>query len=289
MGRYQIEERFYQFKNIIMKGNTHFSKEAYEAVKKLLLYLRSGLSREEQKVVRNRIRGFGFYLSDFGISTAEELEQLRLSGRITVEGYDGKAMPVQADRTVPKTFVPSMKPVDTADVVEFQVPEVEWNDIESLKRAGFQGFVPVRVVQNNAHCIPLQQGVYLIIRNSVSDPEFLETGSGGFFKGKNPNVSIADLQANWVENTKVVYIGKAGGIASSATLCSRLKQLFQFGSGKAVGHWGGRLLWQLADAQDLLVAWLPLEGIDAREFEARLIQAFRKSHGGRLPFANLTD
>ena len=39
--------------------------------------------------------------------------------------------------------------------------------------------------------------------------EFLAVGSGGHFKGKDPNISLADLKSNWVDNTKVVYIGKA--------------------------------------------------------------------------------
>ena len=43
-------------------------------------------------------------------------------------------------------------------------------------------------------------------------PNFLPVGTGGLFKGEDPNVSIAELQNNWVEGTPVVYIGKATSI-----------------------------------------------------------------------------
>lgn len=71
-------------------------------------------------------------------------------------------------------------------------------------------------------------------------PEFLSHGTGGFFKGKDPNVSITELETNWVENTCVVYIGKAG-----TTLQKRLNQYLKFGNGQNIGHWGGRYIWQI--------------------------------------------
>jgi len=94
------------------------------------------------------------------------------------------------------------------------------------------------------------------------------------------------LRANWVEGTPVVYIGKAGDPGSAATLRSRLGQYFKFGAGRNIGHWGGRYIWQLADAQDLIVCWLPLPHGLPSETETQLIQQFRNKYGTR-PFANL--
>jgi hypothetical protein len=47
------------------------------------------------------------------------------------------------------------------------------------------------------------------------------------------------LIANWVDGAEVVYIGKAD------QLKRRLTQFADFGGGKPIGHWGGRLIWQL--------------------------------------------
>ena len=61
----------------------------------------------------------------------------------------------------------------------------------------------------------------------------------------------------------------------------------RFGSGNEVGHWGGRLIWQLADADDLIVCWCETEE-DSRDVERNLIEKFTDEFGDR-PFANLAD
>jgi hypothetical protein len=85
-----------------------------------------------------------------------------------------------------------------------------------------------------------------------------------------------------------MYIGKAGGEASNATIKSRLKQYFGFGQGKNVGHWGGRLIWQLASSKSLIVCWKTLPNDDPRLFETQLIRNFVSEFKNR-PFANLAD
>ena len=76
--------------------------------------------------------------------------------------------------------------------------------------------------------LPDNKGVYLIFNADNKPVEFLTVGSGGYFKGKNPNISLVELKANWVDNTKVVYIGKA------TSLKLRLRQYFSFGQGKNI-------------------------------------------------------
>lgn len=153
------------------------------------------------------------------------------------------------------------------------------NDIES---AGFVGFKPIKDMKNGG-CkdLPDAPGVYMIIRKNSAEPHFLSVGSGGHFKDEDPNVPEDVLKINWVGNTCVMYIGKA------TRLKSRISQYMRFGKGKNVGHWGGRLIWQLSDADELLVAWKPVTE-DPRIVEAALINEFKTAYS-KLPFANLKD
>lgn len=163
-------------------------------------------------------------------------------------------------------------------------------DRQYFMNHGFEGFKTMRELMNGGkYSIPAQMGIYIVLREDHDVPIFLEEGTGGFFKGKNPNVLISELQANWVPNASVVYIGKAGGIGSSATLQKRLGQYLRFGQGANVGHWGGRYIWQLADSLDLVVCWKVLTNIDPQELEHQMISEFKNNHQGMRPFANLKD
>ena len=156
-----------------------------------------------------------------------------------------------------------------------------FNDIDEIKKAGFTGFKKMSELFLDSSMLPDNNGVYLVLNIDNKSGEFLTVGSGGHFKGKDPNISLADLKSNWVDNTKVVYIGKA------TSLRSRLRQYFSFGQGKNIGHYGGRLIWQIKYSKDLVVCWKSLT-TDPREFEADLIQQFVKTFGCR-PFASLAN
>lgn len=156
-----------------------------------------------------------------------------------------------------------------------------FNDIDEIKKAGFIGFKKMSELFLDSSMLPDNNGVYLVLNIDNKPGEFLTVGSGGHFKGKDPNISLTDLKSNWVDNTKVVYIGKA------TSLRSRLRQYFSFGQGKNIGHYGGRLIWQIKYSKDLVVCWKSLT-TDPREFEVDLIQQFVKTFGCR-PFANLAN
>lgn len=156
-----------------------------------------------------------------------------------------------------------------------------FNDIDEIKEAGFTGFKKMSELFLDSSMLPNNNGVYLVLNIENKPGEFLTVGSGGHFKGKDPNISLAVLKSNWVDNTKVVYIGKA------TSLRSRLRQYFAFGQGKNIGHYGGRLIWQIKYSSDLVVCWKSLS-TDPREFETELIQQFVKTFGCR-PFANLAN
>ena len=108
---------------------------------------------------------------------------------------------------------------------------------------------------------------------------FSDRSCGGWFKGNDPTVRQDALIANWVDDAEVIYIGKAD------QLKRRLTQFADFGAGKPIGHWGGRLIWQLANVEALRVAWKETPGRVPVEVEAELIAQFKLAHG-KPPFAN---
>ncbi len=164
---------------------------------------------------------------------------------------------------------------------------IDFNNIETLKKLGFVGFKSVTDLNHNPNILPNQMGVYIVLNLSKKKTEFLLKGVGGFFKGKDPNITLAELENNWVKNCKTIYIGKAGGISGKASLRSRINQYLKFGQGRNIGHYGGRLIWQLKNHADLVFCWLPLTDVEPRELEVRLLADFIQQYGQR-PFANLT-
>lgn len=164
---------------------------------------------------------------------------------------------------------------------------IDFNDINSIQKNGFLVFKSINELIDDISLIPEKRGVYFILYTNKTNPEFVTVGTGGHFKGRNPNVPINTLKENWVSNTSVIYIGKAGSITGSATLKSRLKQYFRFGQGKPVGHWGGRLIWQIKNSENLILCWKTLKNEEPRTIESELIQQFVSKYGKR-PFANLT-
>lgn len=157
---------------------------------------------------------------------------------------------------------------------------MNFTDIQSIQSSGFTGFKTIKQLRTEKTIIPKTNGVYLIL-NPHTDCSFLEIGTGGFFKGRNPNIEVELLKEKWVENSPIVYIGKA------TSLYKRLGQYFRFGEWKNVGHWGGRFIWQMANSSDLIVCWKETEE-NPREVEKLLIQEYI-NHYGKRPFANLVN
>lgn len=162
------------------------------------------------------------------------------------------------------------------------------NDISCIKKFGFTGFIPVCKLMKDPTIIPESKGVYMVLYIPDTVPVFLTRGTGGFFKGKDPNVPQSTLHENWVEGAKVIYIGKASGTSRYSTLKARIKNYLRFGQGKNASHWGGRLIWQLKDSNNLLICWKVLIDEDSRNVEKELILDFKNIYNKR-PFANLID
>ena len=165
--------------------------------------------------------------------------------------------------------------------------------LDDIKANGFKGFIEITDLRRDNKIIPADRGVYLILKTDRPH-KFLRSGTGGHFKKKNPNVDIGILNDNWVDNSIVIYIGQAGGVRngkwSDSNLRERLKKYFDFGLGKPVGHWGGRLIWQIENSDKLIVCWkeLPDKVKDPCKEESKLIEKFKTTFGKR-PFANLRD
>lgn len=147
-----------------------------------------------------------------------------------------------------------------------------------LTDVGFEGWITFDALRSTDPC-PEVGGVYVVARDEASVPSFLATSCGGWFKDRDPTVSLDEVHANWVEGAEIVYIGKANNIRR------RLKEFAKFGAGHRIGHWGGRLIWQLEESSRLLVAWKPTPGIDPLVYEAQLLAEFRAEYG-KPPFAN---
>lgn len=139
--------------------------------------------------------------------------------------------------------------------------------------------------------VPSRPGVYVVLRPTVGDPAFVHPSPAYWRNGKDPTAPEAFLRAHWVADASVVYIGKADFRTRRTrveALRRRLDEYGTFGAGARANHSGGRLVWQLASADELLVAWHVVAWQEAAgDYERRLLTHFAALHGGRLPFANL--
>lgn len=155
-----------------------------------------------------------------------------------------------------------------------------------LRAAGFVGFLTVAQLRADACApVPTQPGIYVVLRASDALPRFLAHSPAGWFKGVDPTETVSVLQARWVSDTPLMYVGKAtAGSQRRRHLRKRLTELLDFGSGRPIGHRGGRYLWQIEGSDGFLVAWRPAENPTSAENE--VLRAFLAAHG-TLPFANI--
>lgn len=163
------------------------------------------------------------------------------------------------------------------------------NDWNRLLNQGFVGFKTIRELMNNCKDIPHEKGVYVVLREKDVHPVILDKRPFDCQEDKYPSYTKTELEGKWVEGTQIIYIGKAGGSDLNTELHKRLSAYIRFGKGKKAAHGGGRSIWQLADAQELVVCWLVLSDEEPCNVESNMIAEFRKEHDGMRPFANRKD
>lgn len=272
-----------------MKGKREFTESEIDRLRELIRK-RVHATREQQKRIRDAMRRIGFYgQADWGIQDCqlEDLDGLIRSGQITVTGATASRPAGGVPKPGGREQEASKVAQTDEGVDELGCHDLDFRSIDNLRCNGFSGFVSVAALRPDLTQIPDIRGVYMVVREIGNRPQFRATGSGGHYKGTDPNVPIEKLRMNWVEETCVLYIGKAGDEHSHSTLRSRLRQYLQFGAGEPIGHKGGRYIWQLEDAEDLLFCWKPLPSGNPPKEEAALLAAFKCQYEGRLPFANL--
>ncbi|MEV7136101.1 hypothetical protein AB0N24_24895 [Arthrobacter sp. NPDC093128] len=158
---------------------------------------------------------------------------------------------------------------------------------QALREDGFAGFRPFAELEINR--IPQAPGIFAVLQPDGFQVQFLAKSTAGVFKKKDPSLTQTALAAEWVDGADVLYVGKAGpGSKGNRGLRRQVQEFLDFGNGKPPGHWDGRLIWQLANAKSLLIAWKELPAGGLNQAEAKYHADFR-SEFGRLPFANLVQ
>lgn len=151
---------------------------------------------------------------------------------------------------------------------------------------GFEGFHSLgNLIAANCQTVPKIMGIYIVL------------GEKGFFPGMaalNPAYAkckiipknLEALQARWIEESSILYIGKAGGrLSPGANLRTRINEYVKWGRQMRNCHRGGRDIWQLAGACGLKMAWRALSEEEPAAVETRLLKKF-KNQFGNYPFAN---
>ena len=147
-------------------------------------------------------------------------------------------------------------------------------DRKGLAAAGFEGFAPL--VGLAMKDVTPEKGIYVVLRPNPDAPHMLLEHS------PLDRYSLEDLESRWIQGAPIVYIGKAGSPTSKGGLKSRLRPF----SRKARNHSGGRSIWQLDDADQLLVCWIKTPGVDPRQVEEDYLDEFARAYLAP-PFANI--
>lgn len=159
------------------------------------------------------------------------------------------------------------------------------SNVDGIDLSGFSEPVTIEELQGGGGDPPPSPGVYVVLREDLTPPQFREANVGGWFQGQRPAVPVETLEREWVPEARILYIGKT---SARRGLRSRIRAFMGFGLGQPVAHWGGRLIWQLGNYKALKVRWLVIIPPQTPERkESELLHCFEEFHNGRLPFANL--
>lgn len=162
-----------------------------------------------------------------------------------------------------------------------EVKMIDFRKFSPAEPHDFEGFLKISdMIKDNCSMVPARPGIYIIFSSNRDKPTFCNSFKA-FSADPVPARDIGILEKNWIEDTGIIYIGKA------RNLKNRLQAYMKWGQGKrgALGHKGGRDIWQLKNAGDMLVAWHVEESEAPEAVEKELLGAFKKEFQ-KYPFAN---
>lgn len=125
--------------------------------------------------------------------------------------------------------------------------------------------------------IPESSGVYQVLAPKGMEIAFLD---GGDSPTAYP-VDVLRKKYAACKDKAILYIGKAGGRRG---LRQRVWQYLRFGVNGAGNHRGGRAIWQIENADMLLLTYECCENCEERE--RQLLRDYRKENNGQYPLAN---
>ncbi len=156
-------------------------------------------------------------------------------------------------------------------------------DRKYFEHQGFLGFQTIGFLrESNLREIPERAGVYCVLTKSPELPKFLLRNTGGHFRGVDPTRDIQALKNKWIRDTQLLYVGAT----TQRTLRQRVGELIDFGEGKPIGHSGGSALWQIEGSGELLVCWKVVRSDRVLAAKQAILDSFKDSYQGKLPFAN---
>jgi len=158
---------------------------------------------------------------------------------------------------------------------------------KSLTADGFTGFRALDEL--DVMRVPQGTGVFALLCPAGFEPVFLNKSTAGTFKKKDPSLKREALEAEWVPDASLLYLGKASaGSQGNRGLRKQIQEFMDYGRGRPTFVWDARLIWQLRDALDLIIAWKELPPSEVNAAEAAYHADFVATYG-RLPFANLVQ
>ncbi|MEO8610928.1 MAG: hypothetical protein ABI690_23730 [Chloroflexota bacterium] len=160
---------------------------------------------------------------------------------------------------------------------------MDFENISTLPEYGYCSPVSLAdLIDADCQQVPDRGGVYVVVREPSTPPQFLIESPAGHFDDRNPTVAETELLRNWVDQVVILYVGETDNLRR------RFKQFIRFGHGQPVGHWGGRYLWQLEDSANLCLSWKLTPDENPVDLKRRLLKTFRVRYS-KLPFANLKN
>lgn len=120
-------------------------------------------------------------------------------------------------------------------------------------------------------------GVYIAIREVVEPPRFKRANRRAEW-----TLPVSMLSKRWVPDSHIIYIGKADATEAGNNLRTRVSRYVRAAS----SHTGGKRTWQLAEWNELVIAWRAMPSAEKpRSFETTLLAEHVRSFGHQ-PFAN---